>query len=226
MKKIFKIGVPVLLIAAIVLGAFAVYAAETVRIVVDNHELYATDVNGNKVDPIVIDGTTYLPVRAIATALGKEVYWDGPGNTVYLGNMDGTLPYPSLTLEDATNIGDTYHGKKEVAVKDNYGNSYNNALLYSPVWGNTYTAEYLLNGKYNSFRATFAVPEGESNAYEVVVTVKTDGKAVYTKTFDKTTKPEHVNIDVRGCNDFVVEFSSPNESDVVGVYLADGGFYQ
>jgi hypothetical protein len=33
---------------------------------------------------LIIDGTTYLPVRAIAEALGLTVGWDGPTKTVYL----------------------------------------------------------------------------------------------------------------------------------------------
>lgn len=42
------------------------------------------DVNGNPVDPVIYDGTTYLPVRAIASALGLEVEWDGSTRTVVL----------------------------------------------------------------------------------------------------------------------------------------------
>lgn len=34
--------------------------------------------------PLVSEGTTYLPVRAVGEALGKEVRWDGPTHTVYI----------------------------------------------------------------------------------------------------------------------------------------------
>jgi hypothetical protein len=33
----------------------------------------------------MVDGTTYLPVRAVASALGLAVEWDGETNTVRLG---------------------------------------------------------------------------------------------------------------------------------------------
>lgn len=48
-------------------GDFTVY--------VDGVKQNFKDVNGNKVDPILYDGTTYLPVRAIGELMGKKVYW-------------------------------------------------------------------------------------------------------------------------------------------------------
>ena len=51
------------------------------------------DANGNRVYPISYEGTTYLPVRAVANLLGIEVNWDGPTNTVWLG--EGFVPTPS-----------------------------------------------------------------------------------------------------------------------------------
>lgn len=42
------------------------------------------DVNGNVVEPFIIDGTTYLPVRAICNALELKVNWNETTNTVEL----------------------------------------------------------------------------------------------------------------------------------------------
>lgn len=63
----------------------AVY--NNIKIMVDGEEITPKDVNGNTVEPFIIDGTTYLPVRAVAAALGKDVNWDGETNTVYIGKM-------------------------------------------------------------------------------------------------------------------------------------------
>ena len=35
-------------------------------------------------EPFISEGVTYLPVRAIAEAVGKDVSWDGETNTVYI----------------------------------------------------------------------------------------------------------------------------------------------
>ncbi len=44
-------------------------------IVIDGKTQTFRDVNGKKVDPILYDGTTYLPVRAIGELMDKTVYW-------------------------------------------------------------------------------------------------------------------------------------------------------
>lgn len=60
-----------------------------IKIVVDGVAVTPKDANGNAVEPFIVDGTTYLPVRAVAEALGKEVGWDGDTRTVYIGQQPG-----------------------------------------------------------------------------------------------------------------------------------------
>ena len=128
------------LVAGVLIGVMltmgVAYAANTttlydvmtsgIRIVLDGEELEPKDVNGNRVEPFIYNGTTYLPVRAIATALGKAVYWDGPEFTVYLGDMDGDLEYPTKELTEEDNIGDHWYDSDNL--KDNYGNIYEYAV--------------------------------------------------------------------------------------------------
>ncbi len=75
-----------------------------VRLVVDGVMVTPKDAKGNTVEPFIADGTTYLPVRALAEALGKEVEWDGTTKTVYIGEKpeeDPTnTPGPSDTPEN------------------------------------------------------------------------------------------------------------------------------
>lgn len=44
-------------------------------VVIDGKVQTFRDVNGKKVDPVLYDGTTYLPIRAIGEMMGKTVYW-------------------------------------------------------------------------------------------------------------------------------------------------------
>lgn len=55
-----------------------------ISIVVNDTKIVPQDANGNPVEPFIMDGTTFLPVRAIAGALGLYVDWDGATNTVIL----------------------------------------------------------------------------------------------------------------------------------------------
>jgi len=63
-----------------------------IRITLNGETLTPTDVHGNEVEPFIYDGTTYLPVRGIANALGLEVDWDDATSTVIL-----TAPEPAAT---------------------------------------------------------------------------------------------------------------------------------
>ena len=95
MKRCKKVCVPVLLAALLAAllcpGALATRAVETatanyrgIRILVNGTQINPCDADGNGVEPFIIDGSTYLPVRAVANALGLTVGWDGPSSTVTL----------------------------------------------------------------------------------------------------------------------------------------------
>ncbi len=56
-----------------------------IKLVVDGQATVATDANGNEVEPFIMDGTTYLPVRGLADALGEDVSWDDATSTVSIG---------------------------------------------------------------------------------------------------------------------------------------------
>lgn len=55
-----------------------------ISIIVNDTKIVPQDANGNPVEPFIMEGTTYLPVRAIAGALGLDVGWNGATNTVIL----------------------------------------------------------------------------------------------------------------------------------------------
>jgi len=98
-------------LAALVMGgSFAVFATtrtETltvtfrdIRLMVNNELVIPTDVRGNVVEPFMISGTTYLPIRAVSEALGMEVYWDSALSTVYIN--DPNIPFLSSNRPAAT----------------------------------------------------------------------------------------------------------------------------
>lgn len=55
-----------------------------IRIILDGKQIIPKDVNGSVLDPFIKDGTTYLPVRALASALGFDVSWDDETSTVFI----------------------------------------------------------------------------------------------------------------------------------------------
>ncbi|MGM9606409.1 MAG: stalk domain-containing protein [Oscillospiraceae bacterium] len=91
MKRLSKYLAAVL---ALALLATPVLAAQTVRttqatltysdiaIIVDGKEIIPQDVNGQSTEPFSINGTVYLPIRAISEAIGYDVRWDEAANAV------------------------------------------------------------------------------------------------------------------------------------------------
>lgn len=62
-----------------------------IKISLNGQYITPKDANGNTVEPFSINGTTYLPVRAVGDALGLSVDWDGKNTTVILEGENDTL---------------------------------------------------------------------------------------------------------------------------------------
>lgn len=219
-------------LSAAVLVSGAAYAGNTttlydvisggVKIFVDGHKLNPTDANGNVVEPIIYNGTTYLPVRAVANALGKAVYWDGPNYTVYLGQAPdpGELPYPTEELSTDGNIGATWYDTSDL--KDNLGNIYSRGL--DPFESSSY--EKILNMKYSRFKGTIYVKEGTSSDSKAQFIIKTDGKTIYTSPeITKSSQPIDFDVNVTGCYKLEILFNC-NDRWCNWARIGDGGFYQ
>lgn len=134
-KNVFVLS----LLGAMVLGTCPVSAEDgtreisaafrDIKIIVDGKQL------STPAEPFIYNGTTYLPVRAVGEAVGKEVVWDNDTKTV-------TLTTPPPTIEaDRDTIGNldfelsvTPSGKKErteiLRVNEKYENGSTSYSLY------------------------------------------------------------------------------------------------
>ncbi len=228
MKKLKGLVIGILIgtiMSATIANAATLYNVinQGIKIVIDGQRLNPTDANGKKVEPIIYNGTTYLPVRAIASALGKEVYWDGPNYTVYLGEMGGTLEYPSAYLTE-NNIGKKFSNASRSQLIDNYGNTYNEGLYF---FGNG-TAEYLVNMKYSKLKGTLYVPKGEDSTLSGRMQVIADGKIIYTSPeINKSSYPVQFDINITGYNNIKLKFENGDAwENWFNVFMGDAGFYQ
>jgi len=192
-----------------------------ISIVVDGKKINPKDGNGNAVEPIIYNGTTYLPVRAVADALGKAVYWDGPNYTVYLGEMSGKLEYPSAELISMKDVnGYTYKSNQLV---DNYGNNYATACYISTT---SFPAKYILDMKYTKFKGVVYVPE-DSRIENAHISIMADGKTLFTTPqMESTSRPVEFDLNVTGCNILTISYDYSYHSGGGQLHLGDAGFYQ
>lgn len=238
MKGHFKKIIAVLLVCAFAITGVAVIATDGlrtlenvkvggIRIVIDNKEFTCTDASGAVVEPMIYNGTTYIPVRAVSTAFGKAVHWDGEESTVYLGNMNGTLKKPTATFDDLTNIaGKDYNFTSDKDVFDIRNNYYDNAYRT-----NSYVyedcCEYLLDGKFNKFKATIFVEKGSKWSGTTNIKIIGDGKVLFDSdkreegAITKTTDAFNIDVDIMGVDNFKILFSDGGK-----IRIAHEGFYQ
>lgn len=87
--KGFTIGVLVtsLLTGGALAGSRTVPAEllyENIRIFMDGKELVPKDANGTTVEPFIIEGTTYVPIRAVSEAYDKDVIWKDESKEIHI----------------------------------------------------------------------------------------------------------------------------------------------
>jgi hypothetical protein len=95
MKKIkhFIIG---LIVGAMLFNVGMVFAEtqtieafyNNIKLSIDGKMVELKDTKGNLVEPFIFEGTTYLPVRAVAEALGMEVKYNETTSTVELSKVE------------------------------------------------------------------------------------------------------------------------------------------
>lgn len=137
-----------------------------IKVVIDGKRADLKDANGNTVEPFIVDGTTYLPVRAVANALDKAVSWDGETRTVYLGKNDD-IKQPSVWLKNLETFTESATAMSVDEI-DFGGNNYNCYLTANTgkVFDNYWRCQspngvtYLLGYKYSKFNGTVYLTNG------------------------------------------------------------------
>lgn len=116
-----------------------------IKIKLNGQEIIARDESGTIVEPFIVNGTTYLPVRAIANALNLDVSFDSTTNTVLLNSKTEIQPIVSnnnVELENAyivskkTNL--PIRNPKTLEV----GDKLNLAVIYFPENANDVTLSW------------------------------------------------------------------------------------
>lgn len=85
-------------------------AYRDIKVSLDGTVLDLKDAAGNRIEPFIIEGTNYLPVRALAEALGLTVSWDASTNTVVLSSAK---TYQVTRVIDGDTIVIDYDGTEE-----------------------------------------------------------------------------------------------------------------
>ncbi|MDP4179879.1 MAG: stalk domain-containing protein [Bacillota bacterium] len=68
-------------------------ANDNIKVYYDDQLKSFTETDGSKISPVIINGRTYLPLRAVADLVGLGVEWDSASQSVKLSSNNSGVPY-------------------------------------------------------------------------------------------------------------------------------------
>jgi len=180
--------------------------------------------------PFVMEERTFLPVRAIAYALGLEVGWDAETSTVLLTggaqspppSPDPEQPQPPVSPESVQSssfsaamfdsgggLGGSVTALPSVSM---FGSSFENAVVYQ----STSTGANLrvfsmhnLNGRYSRLVGTIGRVDG-SGSRDIIYTIFGDGTILAQHEMTANDAPVSIDIDVTGVSLIRIEVGRTN----------------
>ncbi len=216
-----------------------------IKIYINGAEIVPKDAKGNTVEPFIMDGTTYLPVRAISNAFGEDVEWDGTTQSVYIGKANRSKPDNYLDRIQYTDFrkanNDSALFRINGTVTDYLGKTYTNGMVFKRFYyadtisndedGAQIIIDYPLNSQYKKLSGNIVLPEsinstglGKANDYnrgEQQVTVYFYGDERLIKQVNAVTKtmPFEFDINVKGVNMLTIKLKAQKYSSY-NAYIA------
>jgi hypothetical protein len=162
--------------------------------------------------PFMMDGRTFLPVRAIAEAVDMPVDFDGSTNTVFLGNRNQAV---RTSLRQAAPFFDRSPNRNENVYFNDFnsmsGVTYHNTLAFalgSHNGARTNFSLHNLNGQFRTLSGTLGRVDG-SSMRNVKVNFIGDGRLLQSYDLNATDMPTPVNVFVEGVQQLRIEVEFP-----------------
>ncbi|KRE94907.1 hypothetical protein ASG89_31955 [Paenibacillus sp. Soil766] len=89
LTSVFTMGAFTGVMADSNLKEITAYINQSINIKLNGNQFVPTDSEGNKLNPIIYNGDSYLPVRSLSQALGVPVNYDDLTSTIMLGEQGG-----------------------------------------------------------------------------------------------------------------------------------------
>ena len=184
--------------------------------------------------PFLMEGRTFLPVRAIADAVGLDVAFDAVSNTVLLVSASGAdelaqQPTPEPTPQgmafiDAAPWFEVSSNGPQIINRINMRNeTFTNAYV-SRQRNNLQWSNHDLGGRFNTFTATIGRVDGSGEIARHIVFIG-DGRELASFHVTSTTAPHEISVNVTGVDILRIEFTTTagaSNNQVVRIAVADG----
>lgn len=237
-RNTFK-GMAIMLAIVLLVNGLVVFAQNIqaqisdVNIFVNGVKLTMKDSQGNTLQPLVYNGSVYIPVRAVSEAVGKPVTWEGKTKSVYVGKAPNATTPALWLFSDWDNLftweGEWWRGGE---CKDVLGKIYNPNFSVRPHdyvrrSGESYTnATFNANGNYSKISGTFSRFFGKrANKFDGTLKIYGDDNLLYNATLQPGAQPIDFNVDITGYLQVKIEISSNRSDGLYDFFLGDVGLW-
>lgn len=211
--KSFTLGVCL----ALVLTSTITVMAQTIDVFMGGIKVYwegvektLRDSKGDKVEPILYNGTTYVPLRAMSNLMGKDVDWNQNEKAVYVGKKPTMKTYSLKDMEKNINGSSYWYDRTyKFNLKNEVINITDGAIHFT-----SGRITYVLDNKFSSFKGKMVMPYStvgeEGEATVTFYSVENDGTANEIKSYHlkKTEEPIEFDVDLAGVTNFRIYASS------------------
>ena len=196
----------------------AILVYDDIKVKIDGRETVLTDLEGNAVEPVMIDNMLYVPMSPMARAFGKKsVYEGGASKTIVITSPVVTADSATEGVKlsdmpvDSSNGGQLGEHKERMANSGNYVfdclTHHQDGGFFGTVTSNR---DYRLDGQYKSIKGTvFLDWDYRSTVCEGSVKLYGDGKLLYaSKILTEGCEVMNFEIDLTGVKMLKIEFST------------------
>lgn len=220
-KKIVSTLAIILILSTVVIASSRVanikVVYDNIKIVVDGKEVhFGSDSEGKKIEPFIYNGTTYLPVRAVGEAVGKEVSWDQSSKTVFLGSAAVNNNFTQVNTEEKDLV-NTLNAFNETSRVHVYKSGKNKGIELN-LWDDTDShVNYNLDGKYTNISCLVGVENASKKGYLKFIG---DGRMLAEYQIESDKMADNVNVDVSGVKNLMIQLNS-DEPTFITIKLVD-----
>lgn len=167
--KGFMLGVLVAIILTTAIIPVAATTMKTITVATGGIKVYMdgnikrlTDVNGKTVEPMIYDGTTYVPLRAAVNLLtDKEIEWDGKTQSIYIGEKpdEGKQSIPIDQLEIYSRA---HNGCKVLTGESSYYNLFKEKHICFNMINSANWLKYKTDSKYSELHGYVVIDDREA----------------------------------------------------------------
>ena len=181
---------------------------DNIRIVINGQPTTLRDLQGNPIEPFLMDGTMFVPISPLVRQFGHSSTYVASTRTLYIGPMprETVSLLTAVPAFEVSNPG--FQGMRIMTATINMlGNPYSNVMRLSHSHGNAWT-HHNLNGQFNTITGTIGRIDG-SNHGRSTVSFTGEGRELAVFNVDGSTRPFEISVDVTGVSILRIQINVP-----------------